>query len=525
MSQSSSSNPFSNAMEQLQKAINLLESANLQINKPASPAGGSTNKQIQEKLEELKKPQRIINVSIPVKMDDGSIKDFQGFRVQYNNTLGPYKGGIRFHPQVSIDEVMALSFWMMMKCAVAGIPMGGGKGGVIVNPKELSEKELERLSRGYVRAIAEYIGPDKDVPAPDVNTNGMIMGWMVDEYIKIKRAEEIKLAEVANENLDPSSVAHLTSPSVRSPKASEAGQNFVRSPQASLDYLRATFTGKLIKDGGSEGREEATGKGGVYVLDAVLKKIKSEIQSSKSKINSNGKNSKSLGFRDLNFDFSQPFTVAVQGFGNVGYNIAKLLSDEARLDSTSSARRGYRVVAVSDSKGGIYVPEGLHPESVLTCKKKTGMIDHCYCVGSVCDVKKAKRITNEELLELPVDILVPAALENVLSASNAARIKARIVLEMANGPTTPEADALLYKEGRIVVPDILANSGGVTVSTFEWEQNLKNEHWTKEEVNTKLQKKMEDAVDTIWKMQTKLKTTFRTAAFVVALERIMKAGK
>jgi len=474
MSSSYSSDSFTNAMEQFQKAIKLLE---------------STNKKIQEKLEELKKPQRIITVSIPVTMDNGSIKTFRGYRVQYNNTLGPYKGGIRYHPQVNIDEVMALSFWMMMKCAVAGLPMGGGKGGIRVNPKELSEGELERLSRGYVRAIAEYIGPHKDVPAPDVNTNGMIMGWMVDEYIKITCAEKLKLAEVANKNLDPSSVAHLTDSSARSPKASEAGQNFACSPQTSLDYLRATFTGKLIKDGGSEGREEATGKGGVYVLDRILEK--------------------------LGIDRKQKqLTVAVQGFGNVGYNVAKILSDS-----------GYNVVAVSDSKGGIYAPEGLHPESVLTCKRKTGMIDHCYCIGSVCDVKRAHRITNEELLELPVDILVPAALESVLNASNAGRIKARVILEMANGPTAPQADALLYKEGRIVVPDVLANSGGVTVSTFEWEQNLAGEHWTKEEVNKKLKATMQKATDAIWEMQKKLNTNLRTAAFVVALERILGTGK
>ena len=308
------------------------------------------------------------------------------------------------------------------------------------------------MSRGYVRAIAQYIGPDKDVPAPDVNTNGMIMGWMVDEYIKMTNDK----CQMTNEE---------------------------------ENKLRATFTGKLIKDGGSEGREEATGKGGVYVLDAVLEKLGID------------KKQKQL-------------TVAVQGFGNVGYNIAKFLSDE-----------GYKVVAVSDSKGGIYVPEGLHPESVLTCKKKTGMIDHCYCIGSVCDVKKAERITNEDLLELPVDILVPAALENVITGENAKKIKAQIILEMANGPTTPEADVLLYKEGRVVVPDVLANSGGVTVSSFEWEQNLKDEHWTKEEVNGKLQKKMEAATDAIWKMQTKLKTIFRTAAFVVAIKRILKARK
>jgi len=283
----------------------------------------------------------------------------------------------------------------------------------------------------------------------------MIMGWMVDEYIKVTRDKR-----------------HVTS--------------------EEKETLRAAFTGKLIKDGGSEGREEATGKGGVYVLNAVLKKMRQGVNASER----------------------QKLTVAVQGFGNVGYNVAKILSDD-----------GYNVVAVSDSKGGIYVPEGLHPESVMTCKKKTGMIDHCYCIGSVCDVKHAHRITNEELLELPVDILVPAALENVLNASNAGRIKARIILEMANGPTTPQADALLYKEGRIVVPDVLANSGGVTVSTFEWEQNLAGEHWTKEEVNRKLKITMQKATDAIWEKQKKLNTNLRTAAFVVALEKILGTEK
>jgi glutamate dehydrogenase (NADP+) len=492
--QTSVSNPFDNAMKQYQKAVGFLESTNLQINK-------STNRQIKEKLEELKKPQRILNVSIPMTMDDGSIKEFQGYRVQYNNTLGPYKGGIRFHPRVSIDEVMALSFWMTMKCAATGVPFGGAKGGVIVDPKTLSEGELERLSRAYVRAIAPSIGPDKDVPAPDVNTNSMIMGWMVDEFIKIKRAEKSKFAEVANKNLDPSSVALITGLSAKSPKASEAGQNFACSPQTSLDYLRATFTGKAIIDGGSEGRNEATGRGGVYVLQAVLQKLKQETRDKRQ----------------------EPLTVAVQGFGNVGFNVAKFLEKE-----------GLRIVAVSDSKGGIYVPEGLHVQSVMTCKKKNGMIDHCYCVGSVCDVGRARRITNEELLELPVDILVPAALEDVITKDNAGKIRAKVILEMANGPTTPEADTLLYKRGITVIPDVLANSGGVTVSYFEWEQNLQGERWTKEEVNARLKEKMSQATDAIWEMQKNLNSdlrdapvgaSLRTAAFVVALERILSARK
>lgn len=432
-------NPFESAMKQLAKAARYLDDP--------------------QKIALLKQPQRIINVATPVRMDDGEIRIFQGYRVQYNNNLGPYKGGIRFHPQVSLDEVMALSFWMMMKCAVANIPMGGGKGGVMVDPKTLSVSELERLSRGYVRAIADCIGPDKDVPAPDVNTNGVIMGWMTDEYVRMTNNKY----QMTNEE---------------------------------KKKLRAAFTGKLIKDGGSEGREEATGKGGLYVLQAILSKMKPKTQNPKSKINST---------------LSRQLTVAVQGFGNVGYNIAKFLRDE-----------GFRVMAISDSKGGVYVPEGLDPTLTLECKRKTGTLAGCYCKGSVCDSKGGRRISNEELLELPVDILVPAAMENVITGANASRIQAKIVLEMANGPTASEADATLANRNIVVIPDILSNSGGVTVSTLEWEQNLKGQHWTKEEVNTKLKKKMEDAVDSIWEVSKNYKTDLRTAAFVVALERIFR---
>lgn len=384
------SNPFDNAMAQLHKAAAFI-----------------TDKKSKEKVAILEQPQRILNVTIPVVMDNGKLRVFQGYRVQHNNARGPYKGGIRYHHNVSMDEVKALAFWMAMKCAVADIPLGGGKGGIIVNPKELSEGELERLSRGYARAIVDCIGPDKDVPAPDVNTNGVIMGWMVDEFMKAKKSKD--------------------------------------------KSLRSTFTGKLIKDGGSEGREEATGLGGLFVLQAIL-----------DKLHLRGK-----------------LTVAVQGFGNVGFNVAKFL-DEA----------GFTVVAVSDSRGGIYVPDGLNPEMTLECKKKTGMLTGCYCSGSVCDVKKGRQITNAELLELPVDILVPSALESVLTGENAAKVKAKVVLEMANGPTTPEADTILYKKGTVVIPDILANSGGVTVSCFEWQQNLKGAHWTKDAVNKKLKTKM-----------------------------------
>lgn len=380
---------------------------------------------------------------------------FQGYRVQFNNARGPYKGGIRFHPNVSMDEVKALAFWMTMKCAVADLPLGGSKGGVIVDPKTLTIGELERLSRGYARAIADCIGPDKDVPAPDVNTTGQIMGWMVDEYIKVKDQK----SKVKNED---------------------------------RKKMRATFTGKLIKDGGSEGREEATGLGGLYVLQAVLEKMRQETRDKRQ----------------------EKLTAAVQGFGNVGYNVAKFL-----------VREGIKVVAVSDSKGGIHVPEGVNPELTLECKKKTGMLAGCYCTGSVCDTAQGNEITNEELLELPVDILVPSALESVITGENAHAIKAKVILEMANGPTTPEADEILYKKGIPVIPDILANSGGVTVSCFEWEQNLKGEHWTKEEVNSKLKDKMNKAAGEVWDASQKHKTDMRTAAFVVALERIMQAMK
>ena len=424
-------NPYESAMSQFKKA-----------------AAKLPTKEAQKLLLLLSQPQRILNVSIPVKMDDGKTRIFQGYRVQYNNSRGPYKGGIRYHSNVSLDEVKALSFWMAMKCAVADLPLGGGKGGIIVDPKKLSEKELERLSRGYVQAIADCIGPDKDVPAPDVNTNGVIMGWMLDEYIKWK---EEKWGLTAKEKKE----------------------------------YRATFTGKRIEDGGSEGREEATGLGGLFVLKAILKQLK-------------------VGNKKL--------TAAVQGFGNVGYNMAKFL-DEA----------GIRVVAVSDSRGGIYVPEGVNPTLTLACKKKNGYLAGCYCSGSVCDLKKGRPITNDALLELPVDILVPAALENVLTRENAPKIKAKVILEMANGPTTPEADNILFRRGIPVIPDVLSNSGGVTVSAFEWEQNLKAVHWTKKDVNTKLKAKMEKEAINVWNASKKNKTDLRTAAFIVALMRIGKA--
>lgn len=424
--------PFENAIAQLSNAAAFL-----------------TDAKTKEVVEMLRVPQRILNVSIPIRMDDGSMRLFQGYRVQHNNARGPYKGGIRFHPDVSMDEVKALALWMAMKCAVADLPLGGGKGGVIVDPKTLSVGELERLSRGYARAIADCIGPDKDVPAPDVNTTGQIMGWMVDEYISITNAKN----QMTNEQ-------KLT--------------------------LRGTFTGKKIEDGGSEGREEATGLGGLYVLQAVLEML----------------------------GLTGKLTAAVQGFGNVGYNVAKFLVEA-----------GITVVAVSDSKGGVYVKDGLDPIKTLECKKQAGKLAGCCCDGSVCDVSKGFAITNEELLELPVDILVPSALESVITKENAGNIKAKVILEMANGPTTPEADEILYKKGIVVIPDILANSGGVTVSCFEWMQNLKNEKWTKNDVNAKLKKQMVLSAKDVWDTGKKYATDLRVAAFIVALERIVKATK
>lgn len=432
--------PFENAMAQLTSAAGVLEHSGRKVS-------ARELVRIRELVRKLAYPNRIVNVTIPVLMDDKTLRIFEGYRVQYDNSRGPYKGGIRFHPDVSLDEVKALSFWMAMKCAVAGLPLGGGKGGIVVNPKELSKRELERLSRGFVRAIADVVGPNLDVPAPDVNTNSIIMGWMVDEYIKFK---------------------------VKSAK--------LKVTKGETAKLRATFTGKALTDGGSEGREEATGIGGLFTLQAILEKKKIS---------------------------GKKLTAAVQGFGNVGYNVTRFLTEA-----------GIRVVAVSDSRGAIYVPEGVNPELTMDCKKKNGYLAGCYCSGSVCDISKGRTIPSGELFTLPVDILVPAALENVITAGNAGRIKAKVILEMANGPTTAEADAILAKRGISVIPDILANSGGVTVSAYEWEQNLRGRHWSKAVVNRKLKGAMREASFAVWDTAKKFRTDMRTGAFILALRRI-----
>lgn len=389
---------------------------------------------------ELSEPHRIVTVSLPVKMDSGDIKVFEGYRVQHNNILGPYKGGLRFHPNVSMDEVKALAFWMSMKCSVVDIPMGGGKGGITVNPKELSEQELKRLSKLFANRLSPVIGPTIDVPAPDVNTNPQIMSWMVEEYSKV------------------------------------VGK---KTP--------AVLTGKPLGKGGSQGRTEATGLGGSYVLLETLKKLK--------------KNPKGM-------------TVAVQGFGNVGYFVAEFLT-----------KAGMKVVSVSDSKEGIYVEEGLSPKTTLECKQKKGMLSGCYCVGSVCDVKKGRKITNDELLELDVDVLVPAALENVITDTNAHNIKAKIILEMANGPVTDTADTILKKKNVLIIPDILANSGGVCTSYFEWYQNMHHEKWTKKAVFTKLKDQLDRVTDEVLAVQKKHSVTMRDAAYILAIKRITNMYK
>ncbi|WP_143606726.1 Glu/Leu/Phe/Val family dehydrogenase [Thermosipho atlanticus] len=405
-------NPYENYLKQLDNVKKYIE----------APEGA---------FEILKNPLRIIEVSIPVKMDDGSIKVFKGWRSQHNNALGPTKGGIRYHPDVTKEEVMALSAWMSIKNAVVGIPYGGGKGGIKVNPKELSQGELERLSRGFIDAIYKYIGVDQDIPAPDVYTNSQIMSWMMDEYSKLVGS-----------------------------------------------YQPGVITGKIKIVGGSQGRGTATARGGFFVLREALK-IKGE------------------SFKGL--------TVAVQGFGNAGSFAARFLSEA-----------GANVVAVSDSKGGIYNSQGLPYGPVLEHKMKT---------GTVRDFDGARNITNEELLELDVDILIPAAIENVITKENAEQIKARYILELANGPITPEADEILYKKGTFILPDVLANAGGVTVSYFEWVQNRTGYYWSEREVHEKLDEVMTQAFHNVYETMKEKEVNSRIASYIVSVSRIIEAMK
>ncbi len=411
-----SHDPFQNALSRLERI-------------------GSRTAVDDEVIAELSQPSAMLSATLAMRMRDGSTGRFRAFRCRYNDALGPTKGGIRFHPDVSASEVQALALWMTLKTAVVGLPFGGAKGGVIVDPKQLTPMEIERLSRAYIRAMADFIGPDVDIPAPDVNTNARIMGWMADEYQTIKR---------------------------------------VRAPHV--------ITGKPIILGGSQGREEATGRGAFLVIQQLAKK-------------------KRLVPGDT--------TVAVQGFGNAGSHTARLLS-----------RAGYRVIAVSDSKGGIHRADGFDIESVYREKHATRELKGVYCQGSVCEMVKHEKITNEELLALNVDILVPAALDNVIREDNVADVRAHNIVEVANGPINANVDEQLFARGTTVVPDILANAGGVTVSYFEWAQNRQGLAWSLDEVRRRLESVLVESFDAVWTRANAGHLPLRDAAYARALDRI-----
>ncbi|KQC05766.1 MAG: glutamate dehydrogenase [Methanoculleus sp. SDB] len=391
----------------------------------------------------LKKPMHELHVSLPVRMDDGTIQTFQGFRVQYNNARGPAKGGIRFHPDETINTIRGLAAIMTWKCALHDLPLGGAKGGVICNPKTMSRGELERLSRAYMRAICRFIGPGRDIPAPDVYTNPQVMAWMMDEYASITGYTEF-----------------------------------------------GVITGKPVTLGGSEGRDDATARGGWIAIREAGKHLGID-----------------FAIRETAAAMEMPVTdttVAVQGFGNVGYHAARLAGEMA----------GCRVVAVSDSRGAIYNQEGLDPDSVMEYEKKT---------GSVTGYPGASAMTNEELLELDVDILIPAALENVITAKNASNIKAKILAEFANGPTTREAEDILSQNGIHIIPDFLCNGGGVIVSYYEMVQNYNMDHWPAAEVRRRLDDKMTAAYTAVYTMARTHSVPMRQAAYTIALQRVIRA--
>lgn len=411
---------FANAKKQIADVIGQLE------------ADYSDKKLFKALCARLEVPDRFLEERLHIRMDDGKTGTFMAYRSQHNNARGPYKGGIRFHPNVSQDEIKALSIWMSIKCAVVGIPYGGAKGGIVVNPKTLSKSELERLSKAYAEFLTLSIGPWKDVPAPDVNTSEREMAWMLDAYEK------------------------------------KVGY-----------HAPATFTGKPTQLGGSLGRTEATGQGGFFVLDSYSKK-------------------KGL--------VPKKTTIAVQGFGNVGYWFAKFAQDS-----------GYKVVAASDSSGGIYEPRGLNIDKLLSFKKSYGSFKEA------SGKEDLKFITNAELFSLKVDILVPAALEGAINEDNMKDIGVKVILEMANGPTTPKAEEALVRRGIEVIPDVLCNAGGVTVSYFEWVQNLYGYGWTKDKVNRELRKVMDKSFDDIYLLAQEKKASFRKAAYILALKRILDA--
>ncbi len=392
----------------------------------------------EEVMIRLSVPKRTIVANIPVRMDDGTLRVFTGYRIQYDDTRGPTKGGIRFHPDVDMQEVTSLSFWMTVKCAVAGLPFGGAKGGVTVNPKELSLMEIERLSRGYIRAFADVLGEKRDIPAPDVYTNATIMGWMADEYAMIARRQE---------------------PGI--------------------------ITGKPLHLNGSKGREFATGQGALFALQEYLEHYKPS---------------------------SEQMTIAVQGFGNAGFHFARI-----------AQQCGYRVVAISDSQGAIYDPKGLNVLDVHRLKQEDNRLASVYCDGSVCNELDYETLSNEALLELNVDVLVLAALENQITEQNAHQIQAKTVLEIANGPVSPDADQILEAREIDVIPDVLANAGGVIVSYFEWVQNRSGMYWEEAEVEQQLKKIMVKESQSIFDHAKKHKCSLRTAAYVHGVERLAGA--
>jgi glutamate dehydrogenase (NAD(P)+) len=404
-------NPFEVALKQLEEASKIL---NLE----------------KGMLEILSNPKRILTVSIPTRMDDGSIKVFTGYRSQHNDARGPHKGGIRYHPDVTLDEVKALSMWMTWKCAIANIPYGGGKGGIICNPKQMSENELERMTRRFAYLIADIIGPYRDIPAPDVYTGGKEMAWIMDTYSALKG-------------------------------------NYVQ-PEV--------ITGKPIAIGGSLGRNEATGRGLAYTVREAAKK--------------------------MNIDMKQA-TCVVQGFGNAGQFSSKLVEEQ-----------GAKMIAASDSQGAIIKMDGISVDALMEFKRET---------GSIVGFGNAKSITNDELLETECTILIPAALENQITKNNADKIKTQIIAEAANGPTTPEADEILFKKDILVIPDVLANGGGVTVSYFEWLQNLRRDYWTEEEVNKRLDINITKSFYDVYDTHTKYKVDMRKAATLLAVKRVVEA--
>lgn len=404
-------NPFANViqkLEQVRKTINLDENA----------------------LALLQEPQKALEVNIPVKMDDGKTKLFKGYRIQFNDARGPYKGGIRFHPGVTYDEVKALSAWMTFKTAAVNIPLGGGKGGVIVDPKELSARELEALSRGYIQAIFKLIGPELDVPAPDVNTDPKIMGWMLDEYEKLLGC-----------------------------------------------HAPGVITGKTLSIGGSQVRAYSTAQGGAFVLDEAAQKM----------------------------GLHKGATVAIEGFGNAGSHMALILQ-----------KMGYKITAVSDSKGTAVNCMGLDVQGLIEHKEKS---------GSVKNYVGGEKFIGSHCFEQDTDILIPAALESSITKDNAEIIKAKLIVELANGPITPEADEMLLQKGKLIVPDILANAGGVMVSYFEQVQNAYGYAWTEHEVMSKLEGGMRKSFEEIWAVKEKYQTDLRTAAYILAVERVAQAMK